>query len=195
MRVAPTKLGARTGNTDSASLQRELDSLRSYRDVLHETMRGLVEKSQGKLAPGDGPELANALVHVAELLAAFVSAQKQQTTPPVEDTHALVAQAELAARSAAEAELSARTAEFQRETAAHAEQRAAVEAQRDSAARQLAHHRNAHRQCEAAASGLQAEAAALDASLVSLAASHERERRDAACRGRDVNPAACSAHL
>ena len=62
------------GNSDIASLQRELDSLRGYRDVLHDTMKGLVAQSQGKLTPKDQPELATALAQVAELLAAFAAA-------------------------------------------------------------------------------------------------------------------------
>ena len=53
------------GNKDLASLQRELDSLRAYRDTLHDTMKGLVEHSQARLKPADVPELVASLKCVA----------------------------------------------------------------------------------------------------------------------------------
>ena len=46
---ANIRLGERKGGlSDVQSLQRELDSLRGYRDVLHDTMKGLVEQAAGR---------------------------------------------------------------------------------------------------------------------------------------------------
>ena len=191
MRVTSLRLGARVGNSDVASLERELDSLRSYRDVLHETMRGLVTKSQGKLAPGDGPELASGLIKVAELLAAFNDAMQQAASSSDTESHALVEEAQRTA-CAAEAELAARSADFEREARVSAEQIAAVEEQRDSVSRQLAQQRRAGREWDAAAGCLEEEAAALDAALSRLAASEECKRRDEAAARAHVDAEAAA---
>ena len=67
---ASVRLGERkSGNMDISSLQRELDSLRGYRDVLHDTMKGLVAQAQGKMTPNETPERVQLLQQVAELLA------------------------------------------------------------------------------------------------------------------------------
>jgi hypothetical protein len=104
---ASLKLGARRSvNNDSASLKAELDSLRSYRDVLHDTMKGLVEKAQGKLTAEDTPELVSALALVAESLAALVNASKAPPAPeiaPACNAEREEADRERVAREAAEA--------------------------------------------------------------------------------------------
>ena len=66
MPSANIRLGERKGGlSDVQSLQRELDSLRGYRDVLHDTMKGLVEQAAGRLPKGEMPELAASLVVAA----------------------------------------------------------------------------------------------------------------------------------
>ena len=73
MPAANIRLGERKGGlSDVQSLNRELDSLRGYRDVLHDTMKGLVEQAAGRLPAGEFPELASSLDKVAGFLAALV---------------------------------------------------------------------------------------------------------------------------
>ena len=72
MPAANIRLGERKGGlSDVQSLNRELDSLRGYRDVLHDTMKGLVEQAAGRLPAGEFPELASSLDKVAGFLAAL----------------------------------------------------------------------------------------------------------------------------
>ena len=69
MPLDAVKIGERkAGLNDVVSLKRELDSLRGYRDVMHETLKGLVAKTQSQLTREDTAELVHALQQVADEL-------------------------------------------------------------------------------------------------------------------------------
>ena len=177
--VASLKLGERrSGNNDVPSLQRELDSIRKYRDVLHETMKGLVAQAQGKLAADAAPALVSSLAHVAELLSAFsepaIEPPPPQAAAPAADAEAALqeAQREREAREAAEAEL----ATLQRSADLMNEQLVATELQRDSVTLQLAEQRRLRPLFESQIADLEVEASSLDAVLTRLSVQKERER-------------------
>jgi len=64
------RLGSRgvAAGADPAALNRELVALRSYRDTLHDTMKGLVAKAADKLGSGEEEELKQQLEEVAVYL-------------------------------------------------------------------------------------------------------------------------------
>lgn len=170
------KLGVRRGgNNDVSSLQRELDSLRGYRDVLHDTMKGLVAQSQGKLSQADQPELIAGLSQVATLLAAFSTAPVSLPALPDtnEEMEALRAQVEheRAGRLAAESHLATREADFEQSTIAAQKALASTEKHLASSSRQLAQQRQARERNEAELASLADEAVGLDAALCGLVAS------------------------
>ena len=80
VKTAALRLGQRSSHalTDVQSLQSELNSLRHYRDTLHDTMKGLVEKAKGKLEDGD--ELATNLEKVAAALGMLTEQKKVHVT-------------------------------------------------------------------------------------------------------------------
>lgn len=165
------------GNTDTASLHREVESLREYRDVLHDTMKGLVEQSKGKLKPSDSPELVAGLEHVAVLLRAASDCEREQIAD-------LAAGLEAAREEAAKHRERAEKAERERSNASATEDASKVvaqllrtaEQQRDDGLREASEQRAARRAAERACRALEAEAEALDAALVQEAASSERLR-------------------
>ena len=169
---ANIRLGERKGGlSDVQSLQRELDSLRGYRDVLHDTMKGLVEQAAGRLGKDEMPELSASLEKVAHFLAVLVQqAQSQGNGGPNADEFAL-AKAEVERfrlrAEAAEKELAARA---EADLALNViEQLAAAEAALKDAQRQASLQRMARREWETAATALKAEAETLDEALVSRA--------------------------
>ena len=173
---------------DISSLQRELDSLRGYRDVLHDTMKGLVAQAQGKITPSETPELVQLLQQVAELLAEFTANAKEASSQPqiksqaadaAADKYDTLAREEAAREKALREKAEAEIQRLERESTIAAENLATAEKQRDFATKQLSSQRLARKQLEAVHSLLEAEASALDAALSRLAASEQREKRSA----------------
>lgn len=77
---ATLQLGPRKGGlADAESLRRELDSLRGYRDVLHDTMKGLVSQASNTLPADAVPDLVSSLQQVAAELAALRAAAPAST--------------------------------------------------------------------------------------------------------------------
>ena len=167
------------GNKDLASLQRELDSLRAYRDTLHDTMKGLVEHSQARLKPADVPEL------VASLKCDSATADKRRLTNEHSTVQEFAYELEAARAEAARQLERAEKAEARAQGNASAKDDAAsvvvqllrrAEEQRDTALRELNEHRVARRAADRAAKAFEAEAAALEAALMrSVARSEQRQ--------------------
>ena len=191
---ASVRLGERkSGNMDISSLQRELDSLRGYRDVLHDTMKGLVAQAQGKMTPNETPELVQLLQQVAELLATFTANAKEASSQPqikspaadaAADKYDTLAREEAAREKVLREKAEAEIQRLERESTIAAENLATAEKQRDFATKQLSSQRLARKQLEAAHSLLGAEASALDAALSRLAASVSSGGRWVTCTTR-----------
>ena len=162
------------GNKDLASLQRELDSLRAYRDTLHDTMKGLVEHSQARLKPADVPELVASLKCVAAALTNEHSTV-QEFAYELEAARAEAArQLERAEKAEARAQGNASAKDDAASVVVQLLRRA--EEQRDTALRELNEHRVARRAADRAAKAFEAEAAALEAALMrSVARSEQRQ--------------------
>eukprot|EP00966_Prymnesium_polylepis_P064023 1484907-Prymnesium_polylepis.1 len=120
-------------STDLHALQTELDTLRNYRDTLHDTMKGLVVKAQDKVGDGETALAAN-LELVAAALGALSNKQSSGTDDSFEqlrrEHESLTRQHESLttqfgkqeeALSAASAELSRLRAEREAMLTAHAE--------------------------------------------------------------------------
>lgn len=184
------------GNKDLASLQRELDSLRAYRDTLHDTMKGLVEHSQARLKPADVPELVASLKCVAAALTNEHSAAVQEFAYELEAARAEAArQQERAEKAEARAQGNASAKDDAASVVAQLLRRA--EEQRDTALRELNEQRVARRAADRAAKAFEAEAAALEAALMRSAARSEQRQLEAVDEALALADAAASraAHL
>ena len=199
---ATLRLGARKGGlSDVASLKRELDSLRDYRDVLHDTMKGLVEASSGKLSADQQPSLASALAQVSAALQELAAEQRRAVKAAEQggDIEDLAAQLEAArAEVAVQRDRAERAEQQSNEVASDADrvvrtQLVHAEQRRDEAELDAQQHRTARRAAERRATSLNAEALALDESLTSLAVRVEKrvaDRDRAAAEARDTLAAA-----
>jgi hypothetical protein len=184
------------GNKDLASLQRELDSLRAYRDTLHDTMKGLVEHSQARLKPADVPELVASLKCVAAALTNEHSAAVQEFAYELEAARAEAArQQERADKAEARAQGNASAKDDAASVVAQLLRRA--EEQRDTALRELNEQRVARRAADRAAKAFEAEAAALEAALTRSAARSEQRTVEAVDKALALADAAAgrAAHL
>ena len=184
------------GNKDLASLQRELDSLRAYRDTLHDTMKGLVEHSQARLKPADVPELVASLKCVAAALTNEHSAAVQEFAYELEAARAEAArQQERAEKAEARAQGNASAKDDAASVVAQLLRRA--EEQRDTALRELNEQRVARRAADRAAKAFEAEAAALEAALTRSAARSEQRTVEAVDKALALADAAAgrAAHL
>ena len=184
------------GNKDLASLQRELDSLRAYRDTLHDTMKGLVEHSQARLKPADVPELVASLKCVAAALTNEHSAAVQEFAYELEAARAEAArQQERAEKAEARAQGNASAKDDAASVVAQLLRRA--EEQRDIALRELNEQRVARRAADRAAKAFEAEAAALEAALMRSAARSEQRQLEAVDKALALADAAAgrAAHL
>ena len=184
------------GNKDLASLQRELDSLRAYRDTLHDTMKGLVEHSQARLKPADVPELVASLKCVAAALTNEHSAAVQEFAYELEAARAEAArQQERAEKAEARAQGNASAKDDAASVVAQLLRRA--EEQRDIALRELNEQRVARRAADRAAKAFEAEAAALEAALTRSAARSEQRTVEAVDKALALADAAAgrAAHL
>jgi hypothetical protein len=132
MPSAELRLAKRSENalTDVESLTTELNSLRDYRNVLHDAMKNLVAQAAGKLPAAEVPELVEALERVAAELSALggtarideLSATVEAQRGELETLRAAAdesrSRAETSARELAEAEAARAEADRQREAAA-----------------------------------------------------------------------------
>ena len=183
MPAANIRLGERKGGlSDVQSLNRELDSLRGYRDVLHDTMKGLVEQAAGRLPAGEFPELASSLDKVAGFLAALVAQGKATSGADADELALALSEAERfrLRAEAAEEQLRSHATVFP-EAAARvaAEQLAEAEAALLAAQRQATQQRAARRELEALVSALDCECEGLEAAMVAQAFKEAGERRSA----------------
>ena len=183
MPAANIRLGERKGGlSDVQSLNRELDSLRGYRDVLHDTMKGLVEQAAGRLPAGEFPELASSLDKVAGFLAALVAQGKATSSADADELALALSEAERfrLRAEAAEEQLRSHASVFP-EAAARvaAEQLAEAEAALLAAQRQATQQRVARRELEALVSALDCECEGLEAAMVAQAFKEAGERRSA----------------
>eukprot|EP00965_Chrysotila_dentata_P104118 3438058-Pleurochrysis_carterae.AAC.3 len=71
--AASADRGHSRANASDASLKREIDSLKSYRDTLHDAMKGLLAKSEDR--PHDETELTRCMADVQAYLARMAAAQ------------------------------------------------------------------------------------------------------------------------
>ena len=196
MPAATLRLAERLGgNCDVASLQREVQTLRGYRDVLHDTMKGLVEQSQGRLKPGDAPELCESLARVATALEASVADGR------VADEEMAAALKEAQAEAARQRARAEQAEQRQRGNASASDDAANVvgellktaEEKRDSALEMASGLRAARRAADRAAKAWDVEAAALDAALVRQAALNTQTIREAEDARRQAAEAAAVA--
>ena len=197
---ATLRLADRKGGLqDADSLTRELNSLRGYRDVLHDTLQGLVAQTQSKLRAEEMPELVNSLDRVSVALSGFRDTQMSGNTG---DSAALTQALEEAAMQRERAE---RAEQREREAAAVQDADrvvgallAAAEQARDAAEQMAAQQRVGRRAAEHAHKAALVEQDGLEAALVRAAISGatgrgEAEERDAAAL-RSAQEALASAH-
>mmetsp|Transcript_5651 Transcript_5651/g.14981 ORF Transcript_5651/g.14981 Transcript_5651/m.14981 type:complete len:415 (-) Transcript_5651:100-1344(-) len=206
---AMLKLGERLGgNNDIASLKRELNALRGYRDVLHDTMKALVPQAQGKLKLEETPELAANLALVAAQLdrlgADAASDAARAAALAANELDELRAEAERQRLRAEQAENQvAHDAGLKDDGASSstmAKMLLSAEQQRNAALLEASEQEFARYAAGLAIEALENEAAAMDAALVRLAARSEVEWRSARLEGeaaatRDASAAAALSEL
>ena len=189
MPLDAVKIGERkAGLNDVVSLKRELDSLRGYRDVMHETLKGLVAKTQSQLTREDTAELVHALQQVADELVRFSSSDAASskggapTEAGISSDEVDAARADAARQQqradAAEADLARKSAEMEAEMQRLRDELAVTEQQREAQANKCTHARHGLLQAVRNATLLETEATALEDAMVQQAFLAERKRLD-----------------
>eukprot|EP00966_Prymnesium_polylepis_P188129 4360180-Prymnesium_polylepis.1 len=172
------------------SLQTELGSLKSYRDTLHDTMKGLIESAKGQLGDGEPTLLTNLQLVAAALGALTEEKQSNRTADDAQlrrEHEALMAHCrkQEEALSAAGAELSRLKAEREAMLIDRAED-ARLQAQQARLAELAAQRADkqvqekfaqAARRAECQLAAMEAEAAKIDVALTQEAARRGEDLR------------------